>query len=329
MTGAISRVARVVGIGCVVAALAACTGGGADGPGPDESLAPTDGVPSPSESAEPSPGLPELPEPGPLEEYLSFGEDIRSVEDLIGAMTGQQNLIAACMVEQGFEYTPQVPAASQVEYTEGPIPGTRDFVEDYGYGVWTSPPTTGGGVTFSNLEDPNWDRREAMTEAGREAYDTALGGPITETGDDGSITRGGGCSDVAQGWAVADDAYLTGIRDEAQAFLDSIGADSRFGEVDAAWASCMADAGFSYRTPQGAQQQFWDEMVVEAEDGVLDQIVADERAVEERRVAVADLDCQEATDWAARHRAVEIELQQEYVDAHLAELEALAEAMAG
>ena len=51
-------------------------------------------------------------------------------------------------------------------------------------------------------------------------------------------------------------------------------------------------------------------------------------AAEERRVAVADFECRETTDWAARHRAVEIELQQEYVDAHLADLEALVDAMA-
>lgn len=51
-----------------------------------------------------------------------------------------------------------------------------------------------------------------------------------------------------------------------------------------------------------------------------------EQAAQERRLALADLDCQEATDWAARHRAIEIELQQEYVDAHRTELDALAEA---
>jgi len=39
-----------------------------------------------------------------------------------------------------------------------------------------------------------------------------------------------------------------------------------------------------------------------------------EQATQERRLALADLDCQEATDWAARHRAIEIELQQECVD---------------
>ena len=175
--------------------------------------------------------------------------------------------------------------------------------------------------------DPNFDHREAMSEAAREAYDTALRGPITEVHEDGSISREGGCYDVAQGWAVADDAYLAGVQDEARAFLDAIGADSRFGEVDAAWASCMADAGFGFANPAAAQQQFFDELMAEIEDDVLDADAVAERAPEEVRVAVADLDCQEATDWAARHRAVEIQLQQEYVDAHLADLEALAVAL--
>ena len=89
----------------------------------------------------------------------------------------------------------------------------------------------------------------------------------------------------------------------------------------------MADAGFGFANPAAAQQQFFDELMAEIEDDVLDADAVAERAPEEVRVAVADLDCQEATDWAARHRAVEIQLQQEYVDAHLADLEALAVAL--
>ena len=50
-------------------------------------------------------------------------------------------------------------------------------------------------------------------------------------------------------------------------------------------------------------------------------------AAEELRLAAADHACRAQTDWHARHRAIEIELQQDYVDAHRADLEALTEAM--
>jgi hypothetical protein len=273
--------------------------------------------------------MPEPREAGPLEEYLGYVDVVRSAEEWVAHIATRENDVAACMTEQGFEYTPQVPSIDRIEYLDGPVQGSREFVEQWGYGFWDSPPNGGGGgFMYTGGEDPNYERRESMTEAGREAYDTAIWGPVIATDDDGSITREGGCYDVAEGWAVAADSYLDGVRDEAQAFLDTIGADSRFGEVDAAWASCMADAGFNYRTPAAAQQQFLDEMLLETQDGTLERDAVAEHAPEEVRVAVADLDCQEATDWATRHREIEIELQQEYVDAHLPELEALAEALA-
>lgn len=323
----ISRVARVAGVGLLVASLAACTGGDAnDGPSPDAVASPTDSAGSPTD--EPSPAMPEPREPGAIEEYLGYVDVVRSAEEWVAHITTRENLIAACMTEQGFEYTPQVPNVDQIVYLDGPVQGSREFVESWGYGVWDQPPNGGGGgFMYTGGADPNHERREAMTEAGREAYDTARLGPVIATGDDGSISREGGCYDVAEGWAAAGDPYLDGVRDEAQAFLETIGDDSRFGEVDAAWASCMADAGFGYRTPAEAQQQFMDEMLLEIEDGTLDRDAVTEHAPEEVRVAVADLDCQEATDWAARHWAIEIEIQQEYVDNHLADLEALAAAM--
>ncbi len=317
------RALGAVVLGAVLALSSAACSGRAEPPDDD--------APSPGESStpEPVPTLPEPPPLGPLEEYLGFGDTVRSVEELVAQVAARENLIAVCMAQQGFEYTPQVPAVDDIEYIDGPAPGTREFVEKWGYGFWSSPPDGGGGsYMYSVDDDPNWTRLEEMTPAGREAFETALWGPVTETGADGSVSRnGGGCTDGASSPTGSEAAYLTGVRDEAFAFLEALGDDPRFAEVDAAWASCMADAGLAYARPSAAQQAFLDEMIAETADGVLDADVAAERAPEEVRVAVADLDCQEATDWVARHRAIEFELQQEYVDAHRADLEALAAAL--
>ena len=271
---------------------------------------------------------PEPPAPGPLEEFVGYAGP-RTAEEWLVQIAWRENATAACMAEQGFAYTPQVPAVDQIEYVEGPAQGSREFVERWGYGVWGQPPNGGGGgFMYSGTVDPNWAARETMSEAGREAYDTALWGPVTEVHEDGSISREGGCSGAAETPVGPEAAYLAGVRKEALDFLEAMGADSRFADVDAAWASCMADGGLGYANPAAAQQQFWDEMMAETEDGILDADVAAERAPEEVRIAVADLDCQEATDWPARHRAIEIALQQEYVDAHRADLDSLAAAMA-
>ena len=279
------------------------------------------GVPEPDESS---------PQPtGPLEEYVGYGDTIDSAESWVTQLTWQEERIAACMAAEGFEYTPQVPAVAEIEHTGGALPGTREFVEAYGYGAWVSPPGgTGGGFSYTRPSDPNWERRKAMSEAEGEAYDSALMGPVLSEDANGTIMREGGCLDRVGDPEGADADYLKEVRDDARGFLEALAGDGRFDEVNGAWAACMAEAGFTYTTPVDAQDEFLDAVLAEVADGIgPDPDVAAEHSVEEVRVAVADLDCQEATDWVARHRAVEVELQQEYVDAHLADLEALAAAV--
>lgn len=267
-------------------------------------------------------------QPGPLEQFLGFGAFPESVEEVIAETTWRENLTAQCMAELGFEYLPVVPAPSGITFTEGPVRGTREFVELHGYGIWDSPRDEGGAIE-TEVRDPNWERRESMSEAEREAWDVALHGPVTERGEDGSVSyAGGGCSEAATVPSSADQEYLTGVRQEAIDYLTTLAEDPRFDEVDADWASCMADAGFDDHSPLAAQQRFWDEFLAETADGVgPERDLVAERAAGERTVALADLECQEATDWVSRHRAIEVELQQEYVDAHRADLEALLTAM--
>jgi len=317
------RVARAVGLVLAVTALAACSGGG------DE--APPDGAASPR----PTRGSDPTPVPyraGPLEEILGWGEAPSSEQDVVSQVMWRENLVAACMAEQGFEYWPQVPAVDDVVYGDGPVYGTREFAELYGYGIWEAPSTSGGGISFTLDGSANMDYREAMGDAEREAYDLVLWGPVVDVSEDGRVTqRRGGCSEAADSSAGSETGYLVGVREEGLAFLEALGADSRLAEVDTDWASCMADAGFTGTSPIAAEARVAAERV--AADGdlggqdVVPQETVDEKAAAERRLALADLDCREETDWAARHRAIEITLQQEYVDAHRTDLEALVAAM--
>lgn len=212
----------------------------------------------------------------------------------------------------------------------GPAPGTREFVDQYGYGygLWRPAPGGGAGYIWSRGSNPNFDRVGTMSEAEDEAYELALWAPVTELGADGSVGRDGGCSEEPDSPRGADAAWLVGVQEEATASLETLDQDTRFVEVDAAWASCMADAGFAERSPAAAEQRIWDgyEALVAGGTWPENDVVA-ERADEERLLAVADMDCREATDWTVQHRAIEITLQQEYVDAHRADLEALAAAL--
>jgi len=323
MSAALARMAAVWALVVVVSAVTGCTTAD-DTPSPDSTSASS----SPSTGPDP-PSPPVQPPPGPLETYLGFSDELDSPETIAARVTWRENLTATCMAAEGFEYIPVVPTPEDIEFEEGPLPGTPEYVEQYGYGIW-KPPSTSGGYHWEKGVDPNEALVAAMSDAGRAAYETALLGPVvSENPDDGSVMREGGCSSAADTPMGDDVAYLVTVRREAMAFLSTIDQDTRFADVDASWASCMADAGFGDRSPRAAQERIQQEHLAASVDGVAPggSVVTD-GATEERRVAVADLQCRDATDWTARHRAVELELQQEYVDAHLAELEALVDAMA-
>ena len=323
MSTALVKTASLSGLVVVALAVAGCSA-------PASTPVPEDAPVSSSPSPEPQQSAPPVqPPPGPLEAYLRFSDDLDSPETIAARVTWRENLTAACMAAQGFEYIPVVPTPEDIELEEGLLPGTPEYVEQYGYGVWRQP-SASGGYHWEKGIDPNDALVAAMSDAGRDAYVTALSGPvISENHDDGSVMREGGCSSAADTPTGDDVAYLVTVRREAMDYLTTLDQDTRFADIDAAWASCMADAGFSDRTPHAAQERIQQEQLAAFVDGVAPaaSVIAD-GAAEERRVAVADFECRDTTDWTARHRAVEIELQQEYVDAHLADLEALVDAMA-
>ncbi len=91
---------------------------------------------------------------------------------------------------------------------------------------------------------------------------------VSEDPNDGSVLREGGCSSAADTPIGDDIAYLVTVRQEAMDFLATIDQDSRLADVDAAWASCMADAGFADRSPRAAQERFLQEQLAAFVDGV-------------------------------------------------------------
>ncbi len=265
--------------------------------------------------------------PGPLEEVLGWA-DVGSAQELVVEQTWRENQTAACMAELGFEYWPVVPATGDVVAGTGPERGSAEYVEAYGYGVWTTPEDD---FRFSYEADgsANTDYRAGMSEAEGAAYDEALFGPVLDEDTDGTPTRSGGCVEAADHPQGGTAAALSAVRDEAYAYLDAIAVDPRLDEVNADWAACVADAGFTFVSPQAAEESVVAEYSAAARDGTAPGPDVVARGAEaERRLAAADYGCRASTGWTTRHRAIEVELQQEYVDAHRADLDALAAAMA-
>lgn len=260
-----------------------------------------------------------------------------------------EEAVAACMAEEGFDYTPVDQSQGIVEMDDLDVEwGTPEFAEQYGYGI-TTDPWGSSEVTHEPDEwfDPNQEYVESMSQAEQEAYYAALwGNPVYD--DEGETEydwREHGCQGKAQhevyegGEATEDYADL---EDEMTALWEQVETDPRRGEIDADWAACMADAGYTGYSkvgdpeeelheqvnaiweeggPQGDDEQAWEAWDKQVQDRMK------EITPREIELAVADTTCRTEVRFDSRYVEIQHEHEQRFVDAHKAELEAWAEAM--
>lgn len=287
------------------------------------------------QEAEPSSGA---VEPGPAEVYLEAGTGFTS-DDAPELTVRFEEVVAACMLQQGFEYVPFVAGHTVVDAAAiDPPPGSRGFAEQFGYGFAAVPE---GMRVESSSENPNDAITAAMTPEALDAYVRALWGDDAADGESGGGTELGGCFRVARNEVFGDretDHVRAGLEDEiARIDAEVAPTDPQVMAAAAEWSACMADAGHpGYASPAAAEQAAWDAWLAFNEGiaadptlGVTDDAggIAGEGdlATRESSLATADWDCRADTDYDALWSAARDRLQQEYVDAHRAELDAWVE----
>ena len=290
------------------------------------------GCASPGDTPPATPGsgpgsAPVPPGAGPLEQYVYPGFQGTTAGEVSAEVAAQQEAIAACMMAEGVEYVPMVLDPGTFRTGDEPVRGTREFAEVYGYGVWHTPEVEPGQFTFELDDSANRAHRDSLSPAAQEAYDAALHGELTESGSVRTYD-GSGCARAAEVDPDADEEHLESVVAEARTYLESLvaGTEPRLAEVDASWSSCMVDTGHRYASPYAAEAAVIDEIIAayaEAPDSFLEPVVVEEYAEQERRLALADIACRESVGWAERRRAIEVEVQQEYVDPHRADLDAV------
>ncbi len=310
--------------------------------------------------------------PGPLDEYsariygYSYDEDQKSQEEMQAEADAQnrevEELVASCMQDQGFDYIPNDTNGGTV-YAGDDLDvewGTREFAEQYGYGISTDPWSSSEMPVDDGSEyvDPNAEYTEAMSESELQAYQEALWGPPQEYVEGEEPQEydwtTAGCYGSAQHEVYetsgAETDEYSALEDEISSFWETVQADPQIAELHAAWGSCMADAGFDGMTnvnestqplyDEWNQLQGWEDPDYqalletwdwEAEPDGPPQPEADADAVaaftkKEIETAVADFDCQQEVDFQAESQRIDHELQQQFVDQHEAELEAWASA---
>jgi hypothetical protein len=236
---------------------------------------------------------------GPLDEYLSgaFGSNLSPDEqraELDRQRIRREELIAQCMTDEGFEYTPDTGGQTFfVSSDDANIdfrPDDRDWVAEFGYGIINNPfsfsaeaPPDGGGAA---PVDSNQEYLDSLSEAEREAYLTAL---LGEARDDGPQTTVGGVAGAGagvsfgssdeydwqtagcHGWAdhevqatnpATSDEFAPLMAAIDEFYATGFGADPAAAELNLAWSFCMADAGYpGYDSQSEPSARFFEEYV--------------------------------------------------------------------
>jgi len=246
-----------------------------------------------------------------------------------------EELVAACMAEQGFEYTPVDQSAGMVTMDEERDP--EEYAAEYGYGMTiVQEPSAEEQAEMESYVDPNQAYTESMSETELNAYYAALHGDMAaaEPDENGEIppmeTAEMGCWGAAQNEASGGEQELwesedmIAFSDASSKLYEDIAKSPKMDEVTAKWSDCMADAGFDHATPQEAMDSFMEasnslyenqspEGPSEAEQAEIDEKLSTLQE-EEKDTAVADQACQEKVGYQDVYRTVTFELEQAFVD---------------
>ncbi|ACQ81206.1 hypothetical protein Bcav_2961 [Beutenbergia cavernae DSM 12333] len=284
-------------------------------------------------------------EDSPLAEIFAQIDDTaeQSQEDAQAEMDEQnrqvEQLVSACMADEGFEYIPVDNSGTVVFSDETDIEdmNTEEYVAEHGYGFTTYEEQE--APAEDEYVDPNADYVAAMSETEQAAYYEALWGPATteEYDEDEEIPEydwtQGGCYGAAQHevyegedsdnyWS---DPQFEELFEEMNGLWEDAMSDPRIAELDAEWASCMADAGYAdFATSQEAQDSIMNAQNALWESGEEpdDEAMAELRQ-QEIDTALADFRCKQDVDYEQTQLEIQFELEREFVEEHQTELDAL------
>ena len=134
---------------------------------------------------------------GPLDKYLSVlweGQDYTQEHyDKIDLQ--REELMAECMAKEGFEYVPNANSGTTVmsdDDQEGPAWDSLEFAQQYGYGVFDWPGSSGDDEAPVDEEiyvDPNEGYVNSLSPSEQEAYYATLYGEPQFEEVDGAMRR--------------------------------------------------------------------------------------------------------------------------------------------
>ncbi|WP_020077364.1 hypothetical protein [Cryocola sp. 340MFSha3.1] len=253
-----------------------------------------------------------------------------------------ENLIAKCMTDQGFEYTPTDNSAAAPAEDDGESRESEDWISKNGYGITL-------GEKDGAAADPNEDYVASLSDTQQAAYYEALHGSVAET-EEGATNaskpfdpKTAGCWNTAYREANGGKGDFWEDKKYAQ-LLESMSELTTKAEkqpavkaATATWASCMADAGFSTMKKKSdalelASQKHGD--LYNATDGEVnsaesvDPSKADLAKFREWEIdiALADFRCDKKSDLTQVALKAQFELEEKFIADHREELDQLVDA---
>jgi len=294
----------------------------------------------------------------PLEPYLAsvWGTGLSQEEQIAVAEARnvfEENYIAQCMRDAGFEYTP-FPEGTTFRFgdAENWQPEDREWVAQHGFGMFFEGTRPDSMVTSLTIDgDPNRAHQESLSAAEAKAWQEALEGRWADFNDGTFVFEDGTTMDFdewmeyrstnscrGRAWSATQENSPVALA-QTEEFAPLFDAINQLRDVqratatdaDREWSICMANAGHpdlgtqwdAQNLVQERSSAFWDDWTWEERghpDRDPEMIAIRELEIE---LALADFDCRAETDFDARQAAHRLELETQFVNDHRAALEAL------
>lgn len=316
--------------------LAACDRGGTEEP-PSQSS---------GDAAAPDDDEGEAPESdGPLWDHL---QAIWGEEDEAAVKARQEQyfqMIADCMKGEGFEYFLPSESSTYEEVLrdpDGPGYGTREYAEQYGFGITEAPDDVMNPMTEEEIlaSSPEVQYLDSLSDSERTAYEAALNGPemsIEEIDamqlnpDRENDWKKFGCRGKVEHELgmyeplVQDDPQFEDLFTALDEMQMNAWADAERIAMDQDWAQCFAAAGYPEVTSRLTLIDWVYERFYAIGDGTAKP--SPEQRAEfqqfEIEIAVADWECAQEVNWDKRYEESELRMQSEFLDRHRAEIDAV------
>jgi hypothetical protein len=283
-------------------------------------------------------------EDSPLSKYLEAVNGVWDEERAAKEQQEVEELVATCMTEEGFEYTP-VDHSQFISINEDMEErGTEEWVAANGWGmVQTQEDMDEQQAQAEEFVDPNQPYVESLSPTEQEAYFATLyGTPPTEEemGEDGSYEYNwetAGCQGAAQhelqGDSYWEDERFAGLVEDMNALWEDLPKRPEIVELNQKWSDCMADAEYpGLELRQDAQMQISEEMNAFWEGQENPEPPSEEQLAElkekEIAMAIADFHCAKELDYDTTQFTAQFALEQQFIDDHKAELDELVAAYA-